>query len=419
MSTDPQGRKKGHSILKSSVEVMTSQWLGLILRFTATLVTARMMTPEEIGYVAWIGIWPMYATWLTFGVVTGAGRLIPIRRGEGLHEEVKAIKQAAFSVTVAVMVICLLAGVLARATLTPWFDSYTRWKFASSGFLCAATVFHTYVTVLLVAAKRFRMLASKQIVDGVLWWVFLPLIWNGVAGLTIRLLLVSIVTPAIFFILIKGWAPLRIDWIHAKALCASGWIIMVVVFFVGLAYAFDRTMIAFFMDDRALGFYLLATLVVSFMRPVTDALGRVLYPHLGESYGKHGDVKVVGRMALQPMPRVTMALVPFVILGWFLVEPLTRLILPLYLPGVPACRIALLGVLFAPAFGAYVFYNVVNKQVTLTLKLVIGLLTQIAVSVFLYGRLGTLECFAYGFVAGLGTSAILITVGILRIIRGR
>lgn len=418
MRAEPQSGKQGRAILKSSVEVMTSQWLGLFLRFTATLVTARMLSPTEIGYVAWIGIWPMYATWLTFGVITGAGRLIPIRRGEGLEEDVAAMKQTSFSVTVAVMTICLLAGVLARVTLAPWFDSYTRWKFVAAGFLCAATTFHNYVIMLMVASKCFRMMAFKQILDGILWWLFLPLIWSGVTGLTIRLLLVSFVTPFIFFIVIKGWSFLRIDRVHARDLCASGWIIMVTGFFAGLTYAFDRTMIAFFMDDRALGFYILATLVVSLMRPITDGLGRVLYPHLGELYGKHGDERMVARMALQPMPQVTMVLIPCVILGWFLVEPLTRLILPQYLPGVPASRVVLLGVIFAPIFGAYVFYNVMNKQVTLTLMLVAGLLTQIIVSVLLYYHFGTLECFAWGFIAGIGTSAVLIMAGIIRSIRG-
>ena len=70
---------KDDSVLGSSVGIMGAQWAGLLLRFTSTLIAARLVDPDEIGYVAWMGIWPVYATWLACGVLSGAGRLIPVR----------------------------------------------------------------------------------------------------------------------------------------------------------------------------------------------------------------------------------------------------------------------------------------------------------------------------------------------------
>lgn len=399
-------------ILKSSAGIMATQWAGLFLRFGATLIAARLVEPEEIGYVAWLGIWPIYASWLTLGVPFGAGRLIPVRRGEGRLDETESMRQSALGVTLLVMAGCIVIGGMAGLVATG-FEVRLRWKLAAAGMLCASTLFNSYVSMILVADKRFKLMAFKQIVEGVLWWCLLPLALVGLPGLTMRLLIVSLLSPILFFLFGKCYVPPALNGKIVRELIRNGWIIMVVGFLVSLAFAFDRTLIAFFMNDEALGFYMIAFLVISLIQPITVSLGRVLYPNLGEHYGENRDIAALAVKALRPIPVFVGGLLPFVIAGYYLAEPMTRFLLPRYLPGVPAARIVLLAAVFAPLFGSYVFYNVVKRQKDLVVRLICGLIVQTLVSFVLYSRNPSIESFAWGMVAGFATSAVLLVSGII------
>ncbi len=418
MSQHEPGSMNRTRIVKFSVGLTVTQWAGLLMRFTATLVAARIVTPAQIGYVAWIGIWPVYVSWFTFGVINGVERLVPIRRGEGRAHDVEAMKQASFSVTMTLMAACVLAGILARLAAAPWQDSYDRWKYVASGLLCAATLLHRHVSMLLVVEKRFRLLALKWVVDGVLWWFMLPLACAGTAGLTFRLLLVSFITPIVLLVKVRGWERYRFDPALLAMLSSSGWKIMIAGFFVSLAFAFDRTLVALNMDDTALGHYMIAYLVISLIQPLTVGVGRVLYPNLGETFGQSRDVSAVARHALGPACAMAALMVPCVLIGRFLAEPMTAFLLPQYLPGVAAARIVLLAAVVAPFVATHVFYNVIKRQGILIAVMFSGLLVQTAVSMHLYSRDPNLECFAWGFVAGVSTTAVLLVTGLLWSIYG-
>ncbi|MCK5528817.1 MAG: oligosaccharide flippase family protein [Kiritimatiellae bacterium] len=403
-------------IIKSSVGVMIMQWVGLMMRFAATLIVVRLVTPKDVGYVAWIGIWPVYSAWMTLGVVSGAGRLIPIMRGEGRDLDIKPMKEISFFVVLVAGASCIILGILARYLLAPWHTSYDRWAYVGAGILAASTLLDRYVLMLIGTAKRFKLMAAKIFVDGILWWIFLPLVLFGVLGLSVRLLLVSFITPLIFFIIIKGWCRPRYNRANLIKLAKTGWIIMAAAFFVSLLYAMDRTLIVIFMDDTSLGHYMLAFIVVSLVRPVTAALGRVLYPNLGELYGKTRDVVQVANKTLRPVPIMILLVLPIAIVGWFVAQPLTAWLLPEYLPGVASAKIVLCAVVFAPLLGTNVFYNVVQRQKLMMTMITFGLVVQVAVSILLYHYTKSLESFAWGFVAGMAISSTLLVLGIIRIV---
>lgn len=404
---DPSRR----SVAQHMASLLGARSSGMGLRIVASLIVARIAGPEAVGFVAWIGIFSMYALWLTGGVVHGAERLVPIRRAQSATCD--HLWRASAMVTLLAGAACVLLGTGAWVWALSTGSGGAAWKYLAAGLLSGISLFVNYVSSVFTAEKRFPLLNRLFFIEGVLWWVFLPLAWWGAEGLTARTLLVALL-PAVVCLRQSrlfhrpAWQPAV-----TRELAVEGLPILFSRFLLLLAFGLDRTFIAFLMDDLALGHYVLATSVISLMRLIQYAVSRVLTPHLGEVYGRTRDVRVVARTALQCLPPLLAVLVPGVFAGWFLMEPLTRWLLPAYLPGVGAGQIALLSGALASVLGTNVFFVTIGRQKTLIAMLLTGLAIQAATTLFLFRLDGTIESVAWGFVAGALTNVVLVVGGVL------
>lgn len=401
------------SFTRTILGFMSAQGAALALQMSATLIAARVAGPDAVGYTAWIGIFPMYAIWLTGGVLLGADLMIPLRRGAGRGDEVVRIHRVACAVCLLAMAACTVIAVAAWGLLLVAGHAELAWKLLCAGLLSAASILNTYVSVMLVVNKCFKLVGLKFLIEGALYWVFLPMAWGGTAGLTLRLLLVSLLGPLIFLRVGRTWIAPAWDRTTAVMLMAAGIPMMAARFMLTLSYGLDRTMIAFFMTDKALGLYALAMLVMTVFKLAPYAVGRVLNPHLGELYGRTGSAYSLRDALWRNTVVLLGVMAPLMIVGWFAAEPLTRWLLPAYLPGVPAAKVVLLtGLAIAPMSG-YVFYFITQKRLTLMAILGAGLAIQTGVSIGLFKLGWGLVSFAWGLLAGMTATAVLLHVGIL------
>ncbi len=400
------------SFTRTILGFMSAQGAALALQMTATLIAARVAGPDAVGYTAWIGIFPMYAIWLTGGVLLGADLLIPLRRGAGRGDEVERIHRVACAVCLLAMAACAGIGVAACGILLAAGWPALAWKLLSAGVLSAAAILDTYVNVVLVVNKRFKLVGAKYLTEAVLYWVFLPLAWGGTPGLTLRLLLVSLIGPLLFLRIGRTWITPAWDRATAITLALAGLPMLGARFLLTLSYGLDRTLIACFMTDQALGLYALATLAMTVFKLAPYALGRVLNPHLAELYGRTGDAHGLRHALWRHTAILLGVMAPLTVVGWFAAEPLTRWLLPAYLPGVPAAKVMLLtGIAVAPMSG-YVFYFITGKRLILMAILGTGLAVQAGVSVGLFALGLGLVSFAWGLLAGMISAAMLLHAGI-------
>jgi len=414
VSAPPVSVDSPSALTRSLFSLMSARGAGLFLRIAASLIAARIAGPEAIGFVAWIGIFSMYALWFTGGVFNGAERLVPIRRAQDRGAEVQHVWGVASMVCLLSVATCVLLG--AAAWLLLFQDEASRvlaWKLLCAGTLSGITLFMNYASAVFTAENRLSQLNRLFFLEGVLWWVFLPLAWGGTPGLTLRTLLVALL-PAVICI-VRARAFYRPAWNGptARILVRDGLPILFSRFLLLLSFGLDRTLIAFLMDDRSLGYYVLAISVIGLMRIFQYAISRVLIPALGRVYGSTRNPRKVARTTLQSLLPLLLILLPCIVIAWFLMEPVTRWLLPEYLPGVPAGRIALISGALISVLGTNIFYVTIGRQKTLSAMLIAGLLVQAAVSFFLFARYGTLESFAWGLVAGAATSTLLVNGGIL------
>jgi O-antigen/teichoic acid export membrane protein len=107
----------------------------------------------------------------------------------------------------------------------------------------------------------------------------------------------------------------------------------------------DRLMILKFLSTQDLGYYSVGLMGVSMLLYIPESVSYVLYPRLIARYAATRDADLTARDLLRPLAAVAW-IMPFVVgVAVFWVRPLVALVLPRYLPGVPALSVLLFGTL--------------------------------------------------------------------------
>jgi len=212
--------------------LLGSRAISIFMRLTASLVAARLVAPEQMGLVAWLGIVTFYAPWLTLGVTYGAERLVPLYRGKGEAATGERLwSHALKSVTVSSL-ICLAGG---AAVLAACFCSSpeTAWKLYWGAFFSALVLLCLLGMTYLTAEKKFRQLQRLFLIESALWWLFLPLVLLGVAGLRARLILASVLPLMLVWRMTpQQIKPCRMDSSELRLLIRNGFPILTANFIV-------------------------------------------------------------------------------------------------------------------------------------------------------------------------------------------
>ncbi len=411
----PFARQDGQqaSVTKAIFSLLSARGAGMLMRIMASLIAARVAGPEAVGFVAWIGIFTIYVIWFTGGVYNGAERLVPILRAEERLDAVGKIWNVTSMVAIGSASLCFALGTVAGGWAAASGTNEMAWKLWCAGILSGISLFVGYVNATFTADNRLHFLNRHFFIEGLLWWVLLPLAWLGIAGLTSRTLLVALLPAIICLISARAFYKPKWDWPTAAMLIREGVPILFSRFLLMLSFGLDRTLIAILMDDRTLGMYVMAISVIGVMRMFQYAVSRVLTPTLGGLFGRTKSKKAVARAALKVLPPLLLFILPAILVGWYLIEPFTRWFLPDYLPGVPAARIALISGGLIASLGTNIFYVTVGHQKTLILMLIIGLIVQSITSLTLFRTFGNLESIAWGYMAGSLANFFLVNAGII------
>ena len=111
-----------------------------------------------------------------------------------------------------------------------------------------------------------------------------------------------------------------------------------------------------------MGLYTVVTRAVGPLELLPIAVSQVVYPRMAEQFGRTGRYDGLLGMAVKPMLLTAVAMAPAIAAGWWLVEPVTRILVPKYVDAVPAMRWSLL-VPFVSSFGPINnIFNVVRQQ---------------------------------------------------------
>jgi O-antigen/teichoic acid export membrane protein len=128
----------------------------------------------------------------------------------------------------------------------------------------------------------------------------------------------------------------------------------------------DRVMILKFLSTEDLGYYSIGLMGVSMLLYIPDSISYVLYPRMLATWAATHDADATAKEMLRPLATIAW-LMPLVVgVAAFWVNELVALVLPKYLPGVPALSILLFGTLGLALASVPSFYIMaIQRQVRL------------------------------------------------------
>ena len=172
----------------------------------------------------------------------------------------------------------------------------------------------------------------------------------------------------------------------------------------------DRIMILRFLSVEALGYYSIGLMGVSMLLYIPDSISYVLYPRMLARFAATGDPDQTAREMLRPIATIAW-LMPLVVgMSVFFVRELVTLLLPKYLPGVPALSILLFGTLGLALSSVPSFYIMaIQKQVKL-LPLALG---AVVLDIGLIWLFLELDWKLEGVALGVSTGYVVYGVGLL------
>ena len=326
-----------------NVAAILAQGAGML----QSLVVLRLLDPAVYGI--WVGLMIVlsYGAYAQLGLEYGLGLLLPLYRGRNEPARVDALTDTVFG-SWSIVTALVSTGVIVFALVTNPTNELVRWGLITvaiqlllnqqAGFFArwhGAALMDFTTPSLFVVVQSLVSLA-----------VVVPLVYIfGLKGLMLGVLIAAGIVCA-------GWyakSPYRFHRLWTRELLRDalsvGFPVMLVTFAGGLIQTIDRLIILSFLGATALGYYGVTTLASGFLYGLLAQAGGAIAPHIGHELGRSG-YESGGLRRFLIAPTIAFAYVSTVMIALLLVgiPPIVRLLLPKYVPGLPAF------VLFVPGF---------------------------------------------------------------------
>ncbi|MBI4609473.1 MAG: hypothetical protein HY726_10720 [Candidatus Rokubacteria bacterium] len=309
-------------------------------------VVAALLGPAFYGVVNLVNLVVNYASFSHFGIKTAARREILYFQGKGLHGRAAGIAHVAYRAHLVISV--LVAVGLMVSVLSASGEALIRLAFLVAACLIVLLAARTFLEELTYVQKAFALARRFLLLDA---WLRTGLIVGSVLVAGLHGVLAAMVVSEIllfFYLLRRVGLPERGDGGRGELRRLLG---VGIALFLGDLSLFglrtaDNLMVVTFLTHADWGYYGLVILVVTILTNFLGDFIRVLYPYYQEQYGRQEAIESMAGYVVTPTRIMSVVSALIVGIGFLTVHIPVQVLLPAYLPAVPALRVLLVSVFF-------------------------------------------------------------------------
>jgi O-antigen/teichoic acid export membrane protein len=287
-------------ISKSTIYLFVFGFVRLILKFSASIIVARVLGPNNYGFWSIAELIHKYSPLVTFGVPSGVKYQIPFWVGKNNHIKANDITNTGLVWMVVYAIIMFCVG------LTYYLISNedALIKFAIISTFTGAGLFqlYQYLNVTLLAKKQFDKSSLFYAVEGLLFFIVsLSLVYSfNIYGQLMVLPLISLIMIMIYFKYYKS--ELKLEWKPGNIIntIKIGFLMILVGMGYMLLLTINRLLIGKYLGLEAVGYFSLSMLVITLFSQLTGSLGEVMYTFMNEHIGKYGRVDNMKKLVFYP-----------------------------------------------------------------------------------------------------------------------
>lgn len=323
-----------------------SSYIGLVLGVVRSIFVMRMIGPWGRGVQRLPGLWKGYLTNISMPWRTGLSKELPLAIGAEDCGRAAQIEDAGFFATTAFSTIASL-GMVVYALFLSASGPEERVAFAVGGGLLLADDLIALYWATLRSWGRFRVLAVGELVRtfGQLALMIAGAWVAGVTGVMLGWLASALAVLAYLELASRLRVRVRVNWTHVRALLRIGLPVAIISFADVLLHTIDGLVLERYYGAEQFGLYTLAMQMATYLFALPRSAGFVLWPKVLQSYGGEDSDQKRRRVLL---PTVGMAAAMPVVAGtaWVMLPSLVAVVVPRFLPAVPAAQILSMGAVF-------------------------------------------------------------------------
>jgi O-antigen/teichoic acid export membrane protein len=382
--------------------IASADLIGTALGIFGSLVQARFISPEDLGYVRKYAVVSGYAVFLTLGLFTILQREYPVLVGRG--ELDKARRVAAIGQSWSLLVSVVVCGGLMVVCLGQILEG--DWREASAWFIQIvsvwATIYGGYLMCTFRSGQEFERVAKSSLFASVAGVMVLPLftVWPF-AAMVLRSVTGTLVSSTYQYAV----RPVKVGWClplgEFYSLVKRG-----MRLFAGsyVRYQFWLTveiwLLLRYAGDVGVGLFTFSTMIVMAVGQFATAVNQIYMPRLAHHFGKSGDLGECLRMSVKPTIVNVLSAILFSGLAWLVLPPVLTYAFPKYIPAISVLKVMLLDTIIVGMSLPLYMVSVLEDYATQLVAAVAGLAVLVSVALFL-GSHGLREMsVVWGTIAG-------------------
>ncbi len=328
-----------------------------------------LIVPEELGIWNTIIVFKSYALVLNLGVSNGLNRELPFLLGKKYVNFAKEIAKTA-------LFISIIAGVFSFLLISAAAFFYADAKLMQSLFVLAFIVgigyLNMYYSTTFRTNQAFILFSKINVVLTVfeLISLFFPS-KLGYQGFLIRIILLEIARLTLFLSFQPFPVCPKFKTSSFLFLVKTGVPLFFSTYLLAVSDTFKRVILKHFSTFHIVGLFSPALAVYALNSLLPKTLGQYLLPKLSFGLGSGQNLAGLWNKTLKLISLNILIILPFVMLGWFVIPMVIENFYPAYTKGIFSAQLALVSALFVP-FGIIInlFHSLKNWRVIYTISFV-------------------------------------------------
>ncbi len=304
-----------------------------LVQMACGLAVLRWLPPAQFGIWLTLQIVEAYALWIRLGVLNAMNREYPFLLGRGQDDAARAHVQAAGAFMAACAV--AMAGGFGAAALV-WAERGPDWKWALAAYAIHAGggVWRGFLEGTFRGGQDFKKLTLVQLVGAGLQIATLPLVaFGGFRGFCGRAVILVVAITA----LLHAVRPVRVAGRWDRAILAKlfveGLPLFAANYLSSVGAQFPRVLLVAAGGTALLGLYAPAAAVLALGALLPGTLLTFMLPGQNHAYGRGDDARALAATAWRQALGLSAALLPFAILGAWVLPAIVRAWFPEYAGG--------------------------------------------------------------------------------------
>ncbi len=289
--------------VKTIMGLASANTLATVVGFAGTLIQARYIVPEELGYFRGFAIASGYALFFSFGTIVILQRYYPYYIGKGNKE--KALDIATICQTWNSIVFFLVSGIFCLLALIAVLMG--NWKAMLAWLVQAVTMaslfYGGYLSATYRSGHNFKIVAKGALISSVAALFSLPVFF---VFPYLALALRSSIGNLVNIVYLHIHRPLKLKfsfhWGKWFQLVKDGFPIFISDYGAWMGWiTIEMTIVRKFLGTEALGLWSISWVLLELASKVPQAVNAVYTPRIAQTFGHSDNVKESMKICTKPV----------------------------------------------------------------------------------------------------------------------